>query len=84
MSNKYYITTTLPYINSEPHVGFASEIIKADVIARWQRLMGKEVIFNTGTDEHGLKIYRKAKKLNMDVLDYCDQSSKKFAELKNI
>jgi methionyl-tRNA synthetase len=82
MSSKYYITTTLPYINSDPHVGFASEIIKADVIARWQRLIGKEVIFNTGTDEHGLKIYRKAKKLNMDILDYTDKSSKKFFELK--
>lgn len=83
MSSKYYITTTLPYINSDPHVGFATEIIKADVIARWQRLQGKEVIFNTGTDEHGLKIYRKAKKLDMDILDYCAQSSDKFAQLKD-
>jgi methionyl-tRNA synthetase len=82
MSSKYYITTTLAYINSDPHVGFAAEIIKADVIARWQRLLGKEVIFNTGTDEHGLKIYRKAKDLDMEVLDYCDQISNKFKELK--
>jgi len=80
--SKYYITTTLPYINSEPHVGFAAEIIKADVIARWHRLLGEEVIFNTGTDEHGLKIYRKAHDLNMDILDYCRESSKKFANLK--
>jgi methionyl-tRNA synthetase len=83
MSSKYYITTTLPYINSEPHVGFAAEIIKADVIARWHRLLGKEVIFNTGTDEHGLKIYRKAHDLDMDILDYCEKSSKKFADLKD-
>ncbi|MFP4514998.1 MAG: methionine--tRNA ligase [Parcubacteria group bacterium] len=82
MSSKYYITTTLPYINSDPHVGFAAEIIKADVIARWQRLMGKEVIFNTGTDEHGLKIYRKAQKQNMDLMEYCDKSAQKFIELK--
>lgn len=83
MSSKYYITTTLPYINSDPHVGFAAELIKADVIARWQRLLGKEVIFNTGTDEHGLKIYRKAKDLNINVLDYCNKASEKFAELKD-
>ena len=83
MSSKYYITTTLPYINSEPHVGFAAEIIKADVIARWQRLLGKEVIFNTGTDEHGLKIYRKANDLSVEVIDYCNQSSAKFKDLKD-
>src|SRR6056297_1229076 len=82
MSNKYYITTTLPYINSEPHVGFAAEIIKADVIARWHRYLGEEVIFNTGTDEHGLKIYRKAQDLGLKTQDYCDQTSFKFQNLK--
>jgi len=43
--NKYYITTTLPYTNSDPHIGFATELIKADVIARWQRMQGYDVIF---------------------------------------
>ncbi|MCX6780428.1 MAG: class I tRNA ligase family protein, partial [Candidatus Magasanikbacteria bacterium] len=56
----YYLTTTLPYVNADPHIGFALEIIQADVLARYQSLLGKKVIFNTGTDEHGLKIYRKA------------------------
>ena len=59
MSEKFYVTTTLPYINSEPHIGFAREIVQADVLARFHRYLGDEVFFNTGTDEHGLKIYQK-------------------------
>jgi methionyl-tRNA synthetase len=56
MSHKdFYITTTLPYVNAEPHVGHALEFIRADVIARAKRLQGYNVFFNTGTDEHGLK-----------------------------
>ncbi|MFA6194417.1 MAG: methionine--tRNA ligase [Patescibacteria group bacterium] len=78
----FYITTTLPYINSEPHIGFAAEIIKADVIARYERQRGKEVFFNTGTDEHGLKIYQKAQELGMDLQAYCDEYSAKFRPLK--
>ena len=61
MTNKtFYLTTTLPYVNAEPHIGFALEMVQADVIARYHTLLGDEVFFNTGTDEHGLKIYRKA------------------------
>ncbi len=80
--NKYYITTTLPYVNAEPHIGFALEIIQADVIARYQRLLGKEVVFNTGTDEHGLKIYRNAKEVGIDTQEYADINAKKFDNLK--
>jgi len=80
--NNFYITTTLPYINSEPHIGFATEIIRADVIARYQRQKGKNVFFNTGTDEHGLKIYLKAKEEGLSVQDYCDKYSAKFLPLK--
>jgi methionyl-tRNA synthetase len=78
----FYITTTLPYINSEPHLGFAAEIIKADVVARYERQQGREVFFNTGTDEHGLKIYQKAQELGLALQDYCDQYSAKFLPLK--
>lgn len=84
MSDKFYITTTLPYINSDPHIGFAAEIIKADVIARYQRFLGKEVIFNTGTDEHGLKIYRQAKEKGLETQEFCDQASLKFKNLKKL
>jgi len=58
MSNKFYITTTLPYVNAEPHIGFALEVVQADVIACYRRQQGDDVFFNTGTDEHGLKVYR--------------------------
>lgn len=77
----FYITTTLPYVNAEPHVGFAMEIIRADVIARYNKLAGREVFFNTGTDEHGLKIYRKAQELGISAQEYCDQASAKFRDL---
>jgi methionyl-tRNA synthetase len=83
MSNKnFYITTTLPYINSDPHIGFAAEIIKADVIARYQTQRGAKVFFNTGTDEHGLKIYQKAQAAGVPVQEYCDMYSEKFRPLK--
>ncbi|MFA5886959.1 MAG: methionine--tRNA ligase [Patescibacteria group bacterium] len=78
----FYITTTLPYINSEPHIGFAAEIIKADVVARYERQRGKDVFFNTGTDEHGWKIYQKAQELGLAVQEYCDLYSAKFLPLK--
>ena len=78
----FYITTTLPYINSDPHIGFAAEIIKADVIARYEAQRGKTVFFNTGTDEHGLKIYQKAQELGLDIQDYCDKYAAKFRPLK--
>ncbi|MEI7620064.1 MAG: methionine--tRNA ligase [Candidatus Falkowbacteria bacterium] len=82
-NKNFYITTTLPYLNAEPHIGFAAEIIRADVIARFKRLTGHEVFFNTGTDEHGLKIFRKAQEVNMDTQAYCDSLAVKFSELKD-
>lgn len=83
MDQKFYITTTLPYVNAAPHIGFALELVQADVIARWQRMQGKEVFFNTGTDEHGLKIHRKAEELGMDTQTYVDQSAATFDVLKS-
>lgn len=84
MSNKnFYITTTLPYINSEPHIGFAAEIIKADVIARYMAQRGAKVFFNTGTDEHGLKIFQKAQEAGMSVQEFCDKNSALFLPLKD-
>lgn len=85
MEEKYfYITTTLPYVNAEPHIGFAWEIVEADVIARYQRLLGKAVIFNTGTDEHGQKIFQKSQEAGMEVQDYVDHFAAKFSDLKKI
>ena len=82
MDKRYYITTTLPYVNAKPHVGFALEIIQADVMARYYRLLGHEVIFNTGTDEHGQKIYQKAQEEGKDVQVYVDEYAAKFDDLK--
>ena len=82
MKNKFYITTTLPYVNSAPHVGFALEIVQADVIARYHAILGDEVFFNTGTDEHGLKIYQKAIEAKQDPQAYCDEYAAKFDLLK--
>lgn len=82
MKKSLYITTTLPYVNAEPHIGFALEIIQADVIARWHKLMGEEVVFNFGTDEHGQKIYQKALERGIEPQQYCDEYAAKFDELK--
>lgn len=85
MSKKpFYITTTLPYVNAEPHIGFALEIIRADIIARAKKLAGYEVFFNTGTDEHGIKVYRKAKDQGIKPQDYVDNLSTKYRELLTV
>ncbi len=79
--NKFYLTTTLPYVNSDPHLGFALEMVLADCIVRHQKLLGKEVFFNTGTDEHGVKIFRKAKEEGKEVQSYVDEFADKFKQL---
>jgi len=83
-NKKFYITTTLPYVNADPHIGFALEIIQADVLARYYQNLGYEVFFNTGVDEHGLKIFNKAKENNLSPKEYCDIYAKKFDNLKQI
>lgn len=83
MNNTFYITTTLPYVNADPHIGFALELVQADVIARYQRQLGREVIFNTGTDEHGLKIYQKAMEAGLTPQAYCDSYAAIFQSLKS-
>jgi len=82
--SRFYLTTTLPYVNAEPHIGFALEIIQADALARYQRLQGNEVFFNTGTDEHGLKIYRKAVERGKDPQAYCDEYAARYRDLAQL
>ncbi len=82
-----YITTTLPYVNSDPHIGFAYEIVNADALARYWRLMGEEVFFNTGTDEHGQKIAQKAdekRESRQAYVDYYANEFKKLGEALNL
>jgi len=83
MKQPFYLTTTLPYVNANPHIGFALEIVQADTICRYQRLLGKEVIFNTGTDEHGKKIFEKAQEEGKDTQAYTDEYATKFDDLKS-
>ncbi len=78
-----YITTTLPYVNADPHIGFALEVVQADVRARSMRLQNEEVFFLFGTDEHGQKIFQGAEKVGKSVQDYVDhyaEEVKKLAE----
>lgn len=84
MSKNFYITTTLPYVNSDPHIGFATEIISADAIARYKRLKGDQVYFTTGTDEHGQKIWEASQKDGKDVKSYVDHFSNEFQKLKQL
>jgi len=77
----FYITTTLPYVNSNPHIGHALEFIRADVIARYKKLQGFHVFFNTGTDEHGQKIYQSAISAGKNTQEYVDEYAQKFKDL---
>lgn len=81
MREKFYITTAIDYVNAPPHLGHALEKVQADVIARYQRLLNKEVYFLTGTDEHGIKITRSAKSADKDVKSFVDKNSERFVEL---
>ncbi len=83
-TQQFYLTTTLPYVNAKPHIGFALEIVQADVICRYHALCGEEVIFNTGTDEHGKKIYEKAQEEGKDVQVYVDEYASSFDSLQSL
>lgn len=78
----FYITTTIPYVNADPHIGFALELVQSDTIARYQRLRGRDVFFSTGTDEHGQKIWEGSVREDKPVQDYVDHYAQKFLDLK--
>ncbi len=80
MSKNFYLTTTLPYVNAPLHMGHALEFVRADAIARYKKLVGYDVFFNTGTDEHGVKIFEKAKENNLAPQDFVDQGFTTFKE----
>lgn len=79
MSN-FYITTAIPYVNGVPHIGHAMDYCLADTCARYQKLVGNNVRFQAGTDEHGNKIFLKAKELGVPVEDYVTMNAEKFKE----
>src|SRR3989344_5753314 len=76
--DKFYITTAIPYANADPHIGFALEILYTDVMARYQRLVGKDVYFLTGTDEHGQKMLHTAKEAGKSVEEFSSEKSAKY------
>lgn len=83
MSN-YYVTTTLPYVNASPHIGFGMELVTADFLARFHQLQGEQVLFNTGTDEHGQKIFDEATKTGLSPQAYTDQMVIAFQDLNQL
>lgn len=78
----FYLTTTLPYVNADPHIGFALELVQADTLVRLWRSQGHEVFFSTGTDEHGQKIYEAAEKAGKSTQEYVDYYANEFQRLK--
>lgn len=82
--SKFYITTSIPYVNAPPHIGFALEIVQADVLARYHRLLDEEVWFLTGTDEHGSKIVKTAAELGRPMEELIEENVARFKALRDI
>lgn len=82
INKKFYITTSIPYVNAAPHIGFALEAIQADVLARYHRNKGEDTFFLTGVDEHGVKIVRAAEAAGKAPQEFVDEISEKFRMLK--
>lgn len=81
LNSKFYITTPIYYVNDIPHIGHAYTTIIADTLARFHRLLGDEVLFLTGTDEHGQKIQQSAQKNGKNPKEYVDEISSRFRNL---
>ena len=80
--SKFYVTTSIPYVNGAPHLGHALEYVYADVLARYYKKQeDTDVLFATGSDEHGTKIEEKAKEANLSPLDFTTKNVKLFEQL---
>ncbi|MCK4592663.1 methionine--tRNA ligase [Candidatus Parcubacteria bacterium] len=77
-SNKFYITTSIAYANAAPHIGFAMEVLQADVLARYHRMLSDDVFFLSGTDENGSKNKKTAEEKGMKPQEFVDENSAKF------
>jgi methionyl-tRNA synthetase len=78
---RFYITTAISYTNAGPHIGHALEMVQADAVARYRRMMGDDVRFLTGTDEHGTKIQRTAEKAGVPTQEFVDSIAAQFGQL---
>src|SRR3954470_4097053 len=84
MSKSLYVTTTIPYVNAAPHIGFALELVQADVIARYERLANTDVRFQTGTDENAFKNVLSARARGISVSSLVDENSARFRSLLDV
>jgi methionyl-tRNA synthetase len=82
--NKFYITTAIPYVNADPHIGFALELVQTDVVARYHRQQGDEVFFLTGADENSLKNVQAAEIVGVSTKEFVDKNTQKFIDLTKI
>ena len=80
VARPFYVTTPIYYVNDVPHIGHAYTTLTADALARWHRLLGEEVIFLTGTDEHGLKVQRAAEENNVAPQDWADRTAQRYID----
>jgi methionyl-tRNA synthetase len=80
---RFYVTTAIPYANSAPHIGFAMEAVQADSLARYHRMIGDDVYFLTGTDEHGMKIADTSVDLGLTAQEHVDMIAKLNMDLKD-
>jgi len=83
MSKKIYITTAIPYVNANPHIGHVLEFVQADCVSRYERLLGNEVFFVSGTDENSLKNVLAAEKAGVSIQDWVNKQSDIFYSLKD-
>lgn len=83
MDKKFYITTAIDYANGSPHLGHAYEKVLTDIVARFRRMMGDEVKFVTGLDEHGQKVQMSAQKAGVPPIEICDRLAEEFQALCN-
>lgn len=83
MKKKFYITTAVPYVNAAPHIGFALEIVQADVLARYRRQSDRDVFFLAGTDENSLKNFQAAQKEGITTQELVDRNSRLFENLRS-
>jgi methionyl-tRNA synthetase len=78
---RFYVTTPIYYVNDAPHIGHAYTTVTADALARWHRLVGDDVFFLTGTDEHGLKVQRAAEANGLSPRDHADRTSERYRQV---
>ncbi|MDO8560300.1 MAG: class I tRNA ligase family protein, partial [bacterium] len=81
MPKKFYVTTSIPYVNAAPHIGFALELAQTDAVARWHRQRKRDVFFLTGADENSLKNVRAAEAEKMSTPELVARNTQRFADL---